>query len=235
MLGSVMLGGVGLAGMVAAGPVWAQQGPTSAPSGGPGIYTCVDDQGRRHTADRPIAACTHKEQRVLNRDGSLKAVLPPALSPEEVARRDARERAAEEVRAARAEAIRRDRHLLSRFPDQAAHDRARNTALETIRSAMRASEARLQALSLERKPLLEETEFYAGKTLPAALKSRLDAIDASVTAQRNAMRMQEAELERINKLYDAELGRLLQLWGGAAPGFVDSVAAAQDRSGRTRE
>lgn len=232
---SVMLGGVVLGGVMLGGPVWAQQGPTSAPSGGPGIYTCVDDQGRRHTADRPIAACTQKEQRVLNRDGSLKAVLPPALSPEEVARRDARERAAEEARAVRAEAIRRDRFLMSRFPDQAAHDRARHASLETIRVAMRASESRLEALSQERKPLLEEAEFYAGKTLPASLKSRLDAIDAAATAQRNAMRTQDAEVDRINKLYDAELARLLQLWGGAAPGSSPSVAAAQERSGQARE
>ena len=229
VLGCLVLG-------VVAGPVWAQQGSTSALAGGAGIYTCVDDQGRRHTADRPIAACTHKEQRVLNRDGSLKTVLPPALSPEEIARRDARERAAEEARAARADAIRRDRFLMSRFPDQAAHDRARNASLETIRVAIRASESRLEALSQERKPLLAEAEFYAGKALPAALKSRLDAIDAAVTAQRNAMRTQEAEVQRINRLYDAELTRLQQLWEGAAPGSGhNSVATAQERSGQPRE
>ena len=65
----------------------AQGNPTPASSAG--IYTCIDDQGRKITADRPIASCTAKEQRVLNKDGSLKMMFPPILSSS-VARLDDR-------------------------------------------------------------------------------------------------------------------------------------------------
>lgn len=197
-----------------------------------GIYTCIDDQGRRLTSDRPIPACTHKEQRVLNRDGSLKTVKPPTLTLEERAEQEARDRKAAEARAAQADAVRRDRNLVARFPDQAAHDKARVAALDTVKLAIRASSLRLEALGLDRKPLLDEAEFYAGKPLPVALKSQLDANDASFAAQRSAMQTQEAELVRINKLYDAELAHLKRLWAGAAPGSLVSPAPAPPAASR---
>lgn len=189
-----------------------------------GIYTCVDDAGRRLTSDRPIAECTHKEQRVLNRDGSLKTVLPPTLTADERAEKEARDRREAERRAAQADAVRRDRNLMSRFPNREAHDKARAAALDTVRLAIKASSLRLEALGLDRKPLVDEAEFYAGKALPKELKAQLDANDAAFAAQRSAMQTQEAELERINALYDAELAHLQRLWGGAAPGSLGPVA-----------
>ena len=130
----------------------AQSSP--APASAAGIYSCTDDQGRRITADRPIAGCTAKEQRVLNRDGSLKMVYPPTLTAEERAEKEAAERKAAEVRAAHADAVRRDRNLLARYPNEAPHRKARETALDTVRVAIKASERRLQDLAAERKPLL---------------------------------------------------------------------------------
>jgi hypothetical protein len=211
-----------------AGTAWAQ----TRPPPGSGIYTCVDDQGRRLTSDRPIAECTHKQQRVLNRDGSLKAVLPPTLTLEERAEKEARERQAAELRAAQADAVRRDRNLLNRFPDQAVHDKARSAALDTVRLAIRASSLRLEALGLDRKPLLDEKEFYVGKPLPKELRAQLDANDAAFAAQRSAMQTQEAELERINALYDAELAHLRRLWAGAQPGSLGTVVATPEQPGR---
>lgn len=212
---------------------WAAT-PGSTPSAA-GIYTCTDDKGRKLTSDRPIAECTHKEQRVLNRDGSLKTVKPPTLTLEERAEQEARDRKAAEARAAQADAVRRDRLLIARFPDQATHDKARVAALDTVKLAIRASSLRLEALGLDRKPLLDEAEFYAGKALPAPLKQQLDANDASFAAQRSAMQTQEAELVRINKLYDAELNHLKRLWAGAAPGSLGPITAAPGPAGRPRE
>jgi len=190
-----------------------------------GIYTCVDDQGRRITADRPIAACTDREQQVLNRDGSLRAIVPPTLTAEERAAREARERAAAEARAARAEAVRRDRNLMARYPNEAVHNQAREAALDTVREAMKATELRLRQLAAEAKPLQVEAEFYEGRPLPPALKAAVDANAVAVAAQHAASAQQAAELGRINRLYDAELGRLRQLWAGSVPGSLGPVAA----------
>lgn len=208
--------------LACAGAALAQSPPAVAG----GIYTCIDAKGRRLTADRPIAECSGKEQQVLNRDGSLRAVIPPTLTAEERAEKEARERAEKEAKAAQADAVRRDRNLVARFPNEAAHLRAREAALDTVRLAMKATEIRLRDLAHERKPLNDEAEFYQGRQLPAKLRAQIDANDAAVEAQKAAAATQQAELERINKLYDVELERLRRLWGGAPAGSLGPMAPA---------
>ncbi len=194
---------------------WAQDGAPAK-----GIYTCTTADGRRLTSDRPIAECTAREQRVLNADGSQRSTLPPFLSPEERAAKEAADRRAAAERIAQQDAIRRDRTLVQRYPTEAAHQRARNTALDDANKAMRISERRIKDLGTERKPLLDEAEFYKGKPLPAKLKQSLDANDAAVEAQQQLIENQKAEIVRINARYDAELARLKKLWAGAAPGSM---------------
>jgi hypothetical protein len=203
----------------------AGQQPANAPSGS--IYTCVDDRGRRLTSDRPIAECIAKEQRILNRDGSLRAVLPPSLTAEERHEKEARERQAALERAAAADAVRRDRNLMARYPNEAAHQRAREAALDTVRLAMRATEVRLRELAAERKPLMNEAEFYEGRQLPPKLKAAIDANDAAMQAQRAAAAAQEAEMARVNRFYDDELDRLRRLWAGAPAGSLGPLPGAQ--------
>ena len=131
--------------LAAALPAAHAQG-AGAPPSSLSIYTCIDDQGRKITSDRPIASCSAREQRVLNKDGSLKAVVPPTLTAEELAAKEAKERKLAEARAAQAEAVRRDRNLLQRYPTEARHQKARESALDTVRVAMKATEARLKVL-----------------------------------------------------------------------------------------
>lgn len=206
----------------------AQAGGDSGPAG-PGIYTCVDDKGNKLTSDRPIPACIAREQRVLNRDGSLRRIVPPTLSADERAEQEAIERRAAMARAAQADAVRRDRNLMARFPNEAAHRKAREAALDTVRVAIKATEQRQAELSAARKPLEDEAEFYKGRPLPLRLKQAIDANDAAVDAQRSAAQNQEAEMVRINRLYDNELAHLRQLWGGAQPGSIGPVPSDVSR------
>ena len=187
------------------GDAWAQPKPAASSAG---IYTCTDERGRKITSDRPISDCTSREQRVLNNDGSLKAVHPPTLTADEQAEKDARDRKLAEARAAQADAVRRDRNLMQRYKTEASHAKAREAAVESVRAAIKATELRLADLVRERKPLMDEAEFYVGKPLPGRLKAQIDAIDAAVDAQRAASNTQQAELRRISRLYDAELDRL---------------------------
>jgi hypothetical protein len=202
----------------------AAQAQGTAPAAG--IYTCVDAKGRRLTSDRPIAECTGTEQKVLNRDGSVREVRPPTLTAEERAEREARERKANAERMAQIESTRRDKNLLARYPDEAAHRKAREAALDNVRLAVKATESRLKELEIERKPLLDEAEFYKGKRLPPKLKGQLEANDAAVDAQKEAAANQQAEMERVNRNFDVELSRLRRLWAGAPPGSLGPLQAA---------
>lgn len=195
-----------------------------------GIYTCTDANGKRHTADRPIRECLAREQQLLNSDGSVRVVVPPSRTAEERAEIEARERKLAAQRMAIADAGRRDRNLLNRYPDEASHQRARESALETVRQAVKASESRLRELSDERRPLLSEAEFYDGRQLPPKLRQALDANDAAAAAQRNAGENQAAEIERVARLYDAELARLRQLWSGTAPGSLGPLVLPKSGS-----
>lgn len=185
-----------------------------------GIYTCTTTDGRKLTGDRPIPECTAREQRVLNPDGSQRTTLPPFLSPEERAIKEAADRRAAAERIAQLDATRRDRTLMQRYPTEAAHQRARNTALDDANKATKISERRIKDLNQERKPLLDEAEFYKGRPLPAKLKQALDANDAGIEAQQVLIENQKAEIVRINTRFDAELARLKKLWAGAAPGSL---------------
>ena len=98
---------------------WGQAG---APRDG-GIYVCTDDDGKPITRDRYIVECRHKEQRVLNRDGSLRTRVPPTLTAEERAQAEAEERERREREEAKKDAVKYDQLLLRRFPDEAAHKR----------------------------------------------------------------------------------------------------------------
>ncbi len=199
---------------VSSSACWAQAKPVA------GIYSCIDDKGRRLTSDRPIPECSAREQQVLNKDGSLRTVQPPTLTAEERAEKEARERRAIEARNAQADIVRRDKNLLLRHPTEASHRKAREAALDTVRLAIKGSEQRLKDLEKERKPLLDEAEFYKGRQLPFKLRMALEANDAAVEAQRSATINQEAEVGRVNQIYDIELARLKKLWAGAAPGSL---------------
>lgn len=194
---------------------------------GKSIYSCVDANGKKLTSDRPIPECNApgREQRELNTDGSVKRVVPPTLTADERAEAEARERAIALEAELKRESIKRDRNLLARFPNEAAHNKAREAALDDMRKAVKVSEARLGLLANERKPLMDEAEFYVGKPLPAKLKTQIDANDAANDAQRSLIQNQQAEIVRINTLYDAELDRLRKLWAGAQPGTLGALPA----------
>lgn len=215
-LTSATMAGVLLLGLGTCTPTRAQ--------GGPLIYSCNDATGKRITRDRYIAECSAREQRVLNADGSLRQVLPPTLTAEERGVADERARDVEVVRVREREAVKRDQNLLSRYPNEAAHRKARELALEDVRRPMRVSEQRLAALAKERKPLDDEAEFYVGKQLPLKLKLALDANEASVEANQSLVQNQQTEVVRIEKNYDAGLERLRLLWSGMRPGSGGAIA-----------
>jgi hypothetical protein len=194
------------------------------------IYQC-DLNGKKVTSDRPIPECNNKEQRQLNTDGSLNRIIAPTLTDDERAEKERLEREAEVARVAKNDAIRRDRNLMQRFPNEAEHRKARAKALDDIRASAKNSEARIALLVAEKKKLDDEKLFYindhVNKNLPSQLKQKLDANDAALDAQKSLAQNQDAEVVRINRLFDAELARLRKLWAGTQPGSLGPVPGPQ--------
>ena len=193
--------------------------------------------GKKVTSDRPIPECVHKEQRELNPDGSLKRVIPPTPTADEVAAKEEKDREAKLEFAARSDAVRRDRNLMQRFPDEAAHRKAREKALDELRLSAKITTVRIAELLTEKEKNDLEKQFYVNervnKPLPTGLKQKIDANEASLDAQKSLQQNQITETARINALYDAELARLRKLWGGAQPGSLGPLPGTQPVAAET--
>lgn len=186
-----------------------------AAAGGMRIISCRDAGGKVIKTDR-LSDCKDKvEER--NRDGSFKNDIPPPLSPDELAAQQECERKSAELQAEQRDQIRRDRVLLNKFPTEAKHQQAREKALDDVRKSVGLSEERIRGLIKDRKPLLDETEFYKGKPLPPMLKQQLDSSDALLGAQKVLSQNQQSEAIRINAFLDEQLKGLRKLWINGSP------------------
>ncbi len=190
-----------------------------------GIYSCVDEKGRKLTSDRPIAECMDRPQKELNPSGTVRRVLAPPPTAKDRAALEEKEKQDAEARLQQAEDKRRDRALLSRYPDRASHDKERAAAMEQATGLSAGAVKRLQELAEQRKGIVGELEFYKnspGKA-PPTLKRRLDETDANIVAQKRLMAEQDVEKKRINARFDEEQTKLKPQWGVA--GAAEASAA----------
>lgn len=180
----------------------------------PGVYTCVDAKGRKLTADRPIPECTDREQKVLNPSGTVKARVGPNLTAQERAEIEQKERREIEERNRAIDEKRRDRALLTRYPNKTVHDQERAQALSQIGVVIQAAKTRLDELIKQRVAVDQEMEFYKRDpaTAPAYLRRQLEENIQSQTVQRRFIGEQDGEINRVNARFDDELVRLRQLW-----------------------
>ena len=192
-----------------AGTIWAQTGPVI-----PGVYTCTDAKGRKLTSDRPIPECTDREQKILNPSGTVKAKVGPTLTAQEKAEQEQLAKREAEERGRLAEEKRRDRALLTRYPNRQVHDKERQEAINGINVVIQAAALRLNDLVSQRKGIDEEMEFYKKDTskAPAYLRRQLEENIQSQSVQIRFINEQKAEVERVNMRFDEELVRLRQLW-----------------------
>lgn len=191
------------------GVSWAQTGPVI-----PGVYTCTDAKGRKLTSDRPIPECSDREQKVLNPSGTVKTKVGPTLTAQEKAEQEQRDRRDTEDKGRAAEEKRRDRALLTRYPNKAVHDKERHEAIGGINVVIQAAALRLTDLVNQRKGIDDEMDFYKKdpNKAPAYLRRQLEENNQSQGVQIRFINEQKSEVERVNARFDEELGRLRQLW-----------------------
>jgi hypothetical protein len=194
---------------------WAQTASTSVG----GVYTCIDAKGRKLTADRPIAECTDREQKILNPSGTVKAKVGPTLTAQERADLEAKEKREIEERNRTADEKRRDRALLIRYPNKGVHDQERQEALAQIGVVIQAAKNRLDELAKQRVAIDEEMEFYKKdpSKAPAYVRRQQEENIQSQAVQRRFIGEQDAEVKRVNARFDDELVRLRQLWTTVTP------------------
>jgi hypothetical protein len=178
------------------------------------IYTCTDSKGRRLTSDRPIAECVDREQKELNPSGTVRRKLGPSLTSQEAAVEDEKLRKAAEDANRQAEEKRRERALLTRYPEKSAHDQQRLAALALADEAISSASKNADDLQAQRKRLETDLEFYKKdpSKVPPKLRRQIEEADSHLEAQRRFVANQVSEKNRINARFDEELVILRQLW-----------------------
>lgn len=209
-LGLVLAGYPGSPGLL-----WAQVQEGSYATGGqPSIYTCVDPRGRRITADRPIPECMGTGQRELRASGDLKRMIPPVLTASERAQQAAHQEQEANLQAQIKEDQRQNRALVLRYPDPAAHYRARAEVLEQQDGLIAAVRVREAELYRQRQRLATRLEFYRQE--PNQAPAELRQLEQENTRQRAfqsaQLEAQQRERQRIEQRFDEELARLRKLW-----------------------
>jgi hypothetical protein len=193
--------------------------PGSNSAGAGGIFSCKNVRGETITGDRELAGCVG-EQTERNRDGSFRRIVPKSMTEDEKAAEEEKRRQREREATERRIEQRKDEGLLRLYPDPPTLEKARQQGLTPMLTAIRISDDRNQELLKQRKKLADEAEFYPNKqTMPAKLKSDIDANDAALAAEKQAQQGRQDELKRINDNFDGTLARLKILWArqAAAP------------------
>ena len=199
--------------IVWAGAVLAESPPVT----GGTIYTCTDASGRRITADRPIATCVDREQRVLGNTGVELRRVAPTLTEQERNAQDAKRRQELAEHQRQREERSRERAMLLRYPNQGVHDAARGEAIAQVNDVIAVAQQRQTELKERRNKLNTEMEFYRKdpKKAPASLQRQIRENDESQDEQLRFLKQQDEEKQRINKRFDAELQQLRKLWSPA--------------------
>jgi hypothetical protein len=191
------------------------------------IYTCTDATGRKLTSDRPIPECLSKEQKELNPSGTTKRVVKPVMTAEEQRVAEQKQKEEADERARLEEERRKNRALLSRYPNKPSHDRERTEALAQVDEVIKAAQKRVGELADQRKKINDELEFYKKdpKKAPPSLLRQVDENEKSVAVQRRFIADQEEEKKRANLRFDEELDRLRKLWAQAGIAVTSAPAA----------
>jgi len=188
-----------------------------APAAGSFMYTCVSN-GKVYTADRPPTECANVDMRELNRDGSVRRIIPRPLTVEEQRARALETKKKVEDEERQLAQRRRDRSLLEAYATEAEIESARKKSMEGAEQIIKRSQERAYSLDQDRKRLDDEAEFYKKREQPDSLK-RAYALNAqAVAAEAKIITEARGEVDRINERFDAERKRFRELVAqGARP------------------
>lgn len=181
------------------------------------VYSCIDAGGRRLTADRPIAACADREQRVTMPGGAVRTI-GPTYSERERADQAALARREAEERYRANDGKRRERALAVRFPSKAAHDVERAEAVDALKAQIKIVQERKTSLLEERKKIDEDMEFYRKdpSKAPQALQARLQYHRDAMKEVDEQLASINEEINRTNQRFDEEAQTLKQYWPSAS-------------------
>lgn len=192
------------------------------------LYKYVDENGRTRYTDRPPIDMTGRASQQLNSQGTVIRRSSAALTPEEIAAREAEELKKQEAAAIAREENRKNRALLATYPSIRDIDDARARALANNAESVRQIKLRISDLERRRGILKKEAESQNAENLPANLRRDIFEVESDLRAQQTLVDVKQKEVEAINARYDEDKRRYLQIFGAsAAPSASMATKAAR--------
>lgn len=180
------------------------------------LYKCKDSKGKTYYTDRPPAECLGKEMNELNKQGAVVKTREAALTPEQIAAREAEEKRKKEEELAAKEAKRKNQALLNTYSSEKDIEDGRQRALKQSEQAAGEIEKRIAEAKKRAQALTAEKEFYLKKPMPKKLQDDIKNNEIETKVQHEALAAKQKELGEINARYDADKRRYLELTGAKA-------------------
>ena len=181
------------------------------------VYKCKDGKGKTYYTQTPPAECLGKEMDELSKQGTVVKKREAALTPEQLAAREAEEKRKQEEALAAKEEKRKNQALLNTYSSEKDIEDGRARALKQAEEAAKQTEKRITEAQKRAKDLAAEKEFYAKKPMPKKLQDDIRNNEIDLKGQNDTLASKKKELGEINAKYDEDKRRYLELTTAAKP------------------
>ena len=180
------------------------------------MYKCTDAKGKVYYTQTPPAECLGRATQEMSKTGTVVKRNEAALTPEQVAQREAeKKKKAEDDKLAQIEK-RKNMALLNTYASEKDIDEARSRAIRDNDAAIKDSEKKIGDAQKRKKQLESEMEFYAKKAPPAKLQQDIKQNEIELANQQNLLDVKKKQVSDINAKYDEDKRRYMELTKGQA-------------------
>ena len=190
-------------------------------SDGPRLYKWTDRNGVVQYGDKIPPEYANVDRSVLNDQGVRVGFEEGEITAEERAVIDARERALEADRVAKADTARRDRMLLDTYLSVSDIEDLRNRRLELLESQIKVTELylgnlrkRLVGLQAEASDFKPYTTRSDAPQVPENLALDIRRTTASISLYEQTLSRTRADQEALRSSFDEDIARFRELKGG---------------------
>jgi hypothetical protein len=193
------------------------------------LYKCKDSKGKTYYTQTPPTECLGKEMDELSKQGTVLKKREAALTPEQLAAREAEEKRKKEEELAAKEEKRKNQALLNTYSSEKDIEDSRQRALKQAEQAAKEIDKRIAEAQQRAQKLEAEKEFYAKKPMPKKLQDEIKNNEIDLKGQQDALASRKKDLGEINAKYDEDKRRYLELTGAKPKGTAAPAGAASPK------
>jgi hypothetical protein len=181
------------------------------------VFKCKDSKGKTYYTQTPPTECLGKEVEELSKQGTVVKKREAALTPEQLAAREAQDKRKKEEELAAKEETRKNQALLNTYSNEKDIEDSRQRALKQVELSAKDIDKRIAEAQKRAKDLEAEKEFYVKKPMPKKLQDDIKNNESDIKAQQELLLSKKKEVGDINAKYDQDKRRYLELTTGAKP------------------